>query len=292
MAKKKKSRVSDESTAEQGESEQHQEDAKMDEDEGSCSQTNLYEVLGVESTASQQEIRKAYHKLALRLHPDKNPGDKEANEKFQQLQKVMSILGDEEKRALYDQTGVVDDDDLTGDLAQNLQNFFRSMYKEVTVADIEKFEANYRGSDTEKNDLINLYKKCKGNMARLFCSMLCSDPKLDSHRFKDILDEAIAAGDLKEFKSYKKWAKEVSEIKPPTSPLKRRKTSGKKKADSDLYAMISQRRSERKDKFDSMFSSLVEKYGGQSTSEPTEEEFEAAQKKLVSKVSSKKSRKK
>lgn len=65
---------------------------------------------------------------------------------------------------------------------------------QVTEADIEEFEANYRGSDSEKNDLINLYKKCKGNMNKLFCSMLCSDPKLDSHRFKEILDGAIASG--------------------------------------------------------------------------------------------------
>ncbi|RVW46985.1 Chaperone protein dnaJ 6 [Vitis vinifera] len=151
-------------------------------------------VLGVEKTASQQEIKKAYYKLALRLHPDKNPGDEEAKEKFQQLQKVISILGDEEKRALYDQTGCVDDADLAGEVVQNLHEFFRTMYKKVTEADIEEFEANYRGSDSEKNDLIDLYKKCKGNMNRLFCSMLCSDPKLDSHRFKDILDEAIAAG--------------------------------------------------------------------------------------------------
>jgi len=51
-------------------------------------------ILGVEKIASQQEIKKVYHKLALRLHPDKNPRDEEAKEKFQQLQKVISILGD------------------------------------------------------------------------------------------------------------------------------------------------------------------------------------------------------
>ncbi|KAL2923732.1 Chaperone protein dnaJ 6 [Bienertia sinuspersici] len=291
MAKKKKTRVSEESTAEQDEAEHYEEDDKMDEDGAGSSEKSLYEVLGVERTASQQEIRKAYHKLALRLHPDKNPDDKEANEKFQQLQKVMSILGDEEKRALYDQTGVVDDDDLAGDMVQNLRNFFRTLYKEVTVADIEEFEANYRGSDSEKSDLISLYKKCKGNMKKLFCSMLCSEPKLDSHRFKDILDEAIASGELKEFKSYKKWAKEVSEMKPPTSPLKRKKKSGKK-SDSDLYAIISQRQTERKGRLDSMFNSLMTKYGGQSSSEPTEEEFEALQKKLEKNRSSKKSKKK
>ncbi|MFQ6623101.1 hypothetical protein Gotur_001591, partial [Gossypium turneri] len=259
------------------------------ENHSSSNEKSLYEVLNVAKTASQQEIKKAYYKLALRLHPDKNPGDEEAKEKFQQLQKVISILGDEEKRAVYDQTGCVDDADLAGDVVENLKTFFRAMYKKVTEADIEEFEVNYRGSDSEKKDLFDLYKKCKGNMNKLFCSMLCSDPKLDSHRFKDLLDEAIAAGELKETKAYRKWANKVSEMKPPTSPL-RRKEKSVKQSESDLLAIISQRRSERKDRFDSMFSTLVSKYGGNADSEPTEEEFEAARRKVESRKASNKSK--
>ncbi|KAE8734398.1 Chaperone protein dnaJ 6 [Hibiscus syriacus] len=290
MERRKQSRVSrDEETAE---------------NHSSSNEKSLYEVLGVEKTASQQEIKKAYYKLALRLHPDKNPGDEEGKEKFQQLQKVMSILGDEEKRAVYDHTGCVDDD-LAGDVVENLKTFFRTMYKKVTEADIEQFEANYRGSESEKKDLIDLYKKYKGNMNKLFCSMLCSEPKLDSHRFKDLLDEAIAAVDgylsmiflcffwpfrrIERNQAYQKWAKKVSEIKPPTSPL-RRKEKSTKQSESDLFAIISERRSERKDRFDSLFSSLVSKYGGNADSEPTEEEFEAAQRKVESRKASNKSK--
>ncbi|XLT09530.1 hypothetical protein HN51_055323, partial [Arachis hypogaea] len=156
----------------------------------------------LERTASQQEIKKAYYKLALRLHPDKNPGDEggatliskdsiEAKAKFQQLQNVISILGDEEKQAIYDQIGCVDDavSDLARDVVQNLHNYFKTMYKKVvcvdldfvliscrtvliciykvTEADIEEFEANYRGSDSEKNDLIDLYKKCRNKAVSL-----------------------------------------------------------------------------------------------------------------------------
>ncbi|KAF3664213.1 Chaperone protein dnaJ 6 [Capsicum annuum] len=267
-----------------------EEDVEMKENEGdlndsSSNEKSLYEILGVETTASQQEIKKAYYKLALRLHPDKNPDDEEAKEKFQQLQKVISILGDEEKRALYDQTGCVDDDDLAGDV-ENLKEFFRAMHPKITEADIEKFEANYRGSESERTDLIDLYKKYKGKMTRLFCSMICSDTKLDSHRFKDILDEAIAAGEIKSTKAYEKWAKEVSETKPPTSPLRRRQKA--KKESEDLYAIISQRQNERRGKMNSMFSSLVNKYGGDpSATEPSEEEFEAARRKVESRKQSK-----
>ncbi|KAL2464678.1 Chaperone DnaJ-domain superfamily protein [Forsythia ovata] len=280
MGKKKKARDSDENLEpEDEEIEENQENFQGS--SSSSSVKSLYEILGVEQTATQQEIKKAYYKLALQLHPDKNPDDEEAKEKFQQLQKVISILGDNEKRAVYDQTGCVDDADLTGDVIQNLQTFFRAMYKKITEADIEEFEANYRGSDLEKKDLIELCKKYKGNMCRIFCCMLCSDPKLDSHRFKDIIDEAVAAGELKSTKSYEKWAKQVSETKPPTSPLRLRKKS--KENSEDLYAIIAQRQNERKGKIDSMFSSLVQKYGGsEEVPEPSEEEFEAARKKLGS----------
>ncbi|XP_062117633.1 chaperone protein dnaJ 6-like [Humulus lupulus] len=289
MAKRKKGKVAEER---ESEGEEDQEMEHEDQAPSSSANKTLYEVLGVENSASQQEIKKAYYKLALRLHPDKNPGDEEAKEKFQHLQKVMAILGDEEKRAIYDQTGCVDDADLAGDAVQNLHEFFRTMYKKVTEADIEEFEANYRGSDSEKKDLIDLYNQFKGNMTRLFSSMLCSDPKLDSHRFKDIIDETIAAGELKSTKAYRKWAKKVSETKPPTSPL-RRNSKSNKQSESDLYALISQRRDERKGRFDSMFSSLVSKYGGDGpSSEPSEQEFEAAQKKVESRRVSQKSKRK
>lgn len=285
MGKRKKTRVTEDITLEDEEEEEFEEEDP--EQSSFSSDKSLYEVLGVERTATLKEIKRAYHKLALRLHPDKNPGDEEAKEKFQQLQKVISILGDEEKRALYDQTGCIDDAELAGDV-QNLREFFRTMYKKVTEADIEEFEANYRGSDSEKSDLIDLYKKYKGNMKRLFCSMICSDPKLDSHRFKDILDENIDAGELMSTKAYQKWAAQVSETKPPTSPLSRKGKS--KKESDDLYAIITQRQNERKCRLDSMFSSLISKYGGETLSEPTDEEFEAAKAKLESRKSSRKSK--
>lgn len=64
--------------------------------------TKYYEFLGVPSTATQDEIRRAYRKLAAKLHPDKSTGNKE---KFQELQNIYEILGDEEKRNLYDTYG-------------------------------------------------------------------------------------------------------------------------------------------------------------------------------------------
>ncbi|XP_047335074.1 chaperone protein dnaJ 6 [Impatiens glandulifera] len=281
MGKRKRTRVPRDAE------EEIEQDGSQEDDERSTKHQSLYQVLGVEKEATQQEIKKAYYKLALRLHPDKNPDDEEAKEKFQGLQKVISILGDEEKRALYDQTGCVDDDDLAGDVVNNLKEFFKTIYKKLTEEDIQQFEANYRGSESEKNDLIELYKKYKGNMNRLFCSMLCSNPKLDSHRFKDILDEAIAKGDLKSRKVYQKWSKQMSNIRPPTSPSRRIRArvrgNGTKEESQDLFALMSQRRSQRKDQFDSLFTSLVSKYGGGRNIvelEPTDEEFEAAKKKL------------
>lgn len=143
----------------------------------------------------------------------------------------------------------------------------------------------------------------------------------------NLVFSSFLLGELKSTKSYEKWARKISETKPPTSPLKKRVKwvlssclllwwwypkfyisqlshcikaylvpgilyRSNKESETDLYAVISQRRNERKEQFDSMFSSLISKYGGGNASEPTEEEFEAAQKKLESRKSSKKSKRK
>ncbi|MGI6119209.1 MAG: molecular chaperone DnaJ [Desulfosporosinus sp.] len=66
---------------------------------------DIYEVLGVDRSASEQEIKKAYRKLARQYHPDANPGDKEAEEKFKEVADAYDILSNPEKRARYDQFG-------------------------------------------------------------------------------------------------------------------------------------------------------------------------------------------
>ena len=66
---------------------------------------DYYEVLGLQKGASEADIKKAFRKMALKYHPDKNPGDKTAEEKFKEVNEAYSILSDPEKKKLYDQFG-------------------------------------------------------------------------------------------------------------------------------------------------------------------------------------------
>lgn len=66
---------------------------------------DYYELLGVNRSAGEDEIKKAYRKLALQHHPDRNPGDKQAEEKFKEVSEAYSVLSDAQKRSQYDQFG-------------------------------------------------------------------------------------------------------------------------------------------------------------------------------------------
>lgn len=66
---------------------------------------DYYEVLGLKKGASEDEIKKAFRKMAMKYHPDRNPGDKEAEEKFKEVNEAYSVLSDPDKKSKYDRFG-------------------------------------------------------------------------------------------------------------------------------------------------------------------------------------------
>jgi molecular chaperone DnaJ len=85
---------------------------------------DYYEVLGVPKTATKDDIKKAYRRLAIQYHPDKNPGDKTAEEKFKEATEAYEVLGDDQKRQAYDQFGFAGVEGMGGATQQDYSNVF------------------------------------------------------------------------------------------------------------------------------------------------------------------------
>ena len=97
--------------------------------------SNLYEVLGGQKSATADEIKKAYRSLAFKYHPDRNAGDKLAEEKFKEINEAYSVLGDETKRRQYDMLGATSSQQNGYHNAENFYtndpfaDFFRNAYR-------------------------------------------------------------------------------------------------------------------------------------------------------------------
>jgi molecular chaperone DnaJ len=86
---------------------------------------DYYEVLGVPKNASKDDVKKAYRKLAIQYHPDKNPGNKEAEERFKEATEAYEIISDDQKRAAYDQFGFAGVEGMGAGNAQDFSQAFR-----------------------------------------------------------------------------------------------------------------------------------------------------------------------
>ncbi len=93
---------------------------------------DYYEILGVPRTATEEELKKAYRKLALAHHPDRNSGDKSAEEKFKEINEAYAVLGDAEKRMHYDRFGTVDDNGSIFDFGfgRNFDDIFGDLFSD------------------------------------------------------------------------------------------------------------------------------------------------------------------
>ncbi|MCX7023207.1 MAG: molecular chaperone DnaJ [Spirochaetes bacterium] len=86
---------------------------------------DYYEVLGVEKGASKDDIKKAYRRLAIQFHPDKNPGDKKSEESFKEATEAYEILGDDQRRSAYDQFGFAGVEGMNAPGQQDFSGVFR-----------------------------------------------------------------------------------------------------------------------------------------------------------------------
>eukprot|EP00730_Choanoeca_flexa_P014092 TRINITY_DN6031_c0_g2_i1.p1 TRINITY_DN6031_c0_g2~~TRINITY_DN6031_c0_g2_i1.p1 ORF type:complete len:288 (+),score=92.25 TRINITY_DN6031_c0_g2_i1:122-985(+) len=254
----------------------------------------LYQVLHVEKKCSASDLKKAYFRAARKWHPDKacDATREAATTRFQALSRVHALLSDEEKRKLYDECGLVDDDDdanLNDDL--NWESYWRNLYPKLTEHDLDEFAETYRHSAEEEEDLKQAYLKNKGNMDAVFDSVPLSNPIEDEDRFRKTIQDWIAGNEVKLFKAFRDETDEKREKRRRTAEREAKEAKKMQKANrknsngGDLYAMIAKRNARRSNGFED----FAAKYGVtvDQSAEPSEEEFQAIQAKLSRSSSSK-----
>ncbi|KAI0966198.1 DnaJ domain-containing protein [Xylaria arbuscula] len=269
---------------------------------------NPYDVLGLERSATADQVKSAYRKLALKNHPDKVSDDQKhkAHETFQSIAFAYAVLSDPARRKRYDDTGSTSESIVDSD-GFSWSDFYREQFRDAISDDaIEKFAAKYKASDEERDDVLIAYEQYEGDMDGIYEAVMLSDVLKDDERFRKIIDDAIASKDVPAFKAYVKESKksrqarikaaqnEATEAEEYAKELgvhdklfgdKKGKGKKKKESSEDQLAALIRRNQQSRGSF---LDNLEAKYGGASAagkkgkkrrveeSEPSEEAFQAA----------------
>jgi len=132
------------------------------------SKRDYYQVLGVAKNASDEEIKKAYRKLAMKFHPDRNPDDKGAEEKFKEAKLAYEILSDADKRAAYDQFGHAGvDHQASAGGGGGFADAFSDIFGDIFGGGGNRRDRVYRGADLRYNLEIGLEEAARGTETKI-----------------------------------------------------------------------------------------------------------------------------
>jgi DnaJ homolog subfamily C member 9 len=227
---------------------------------------NFYEVLNVETSASQQEIRKAYYKLALKYHPDRisstfdECAKKEVEAKFKAIGFAYEVLSNPNKREIYDRNPLTFSEG-TADISK-----FTELFTKITTQDIDDFKKYYIGSAEELEDIMASYMRNYGNIVKITEEVFFGSV-YEEERYLELLKRQIVREILPDYLSngkspdshrkkalrLQKAEKEASEADAYAQKLGLFNT----KNGSNLTALI---QNKQKSRFDDMINNLESKY--------------------------------
>ncbi|GAB6031892.1 DnaJ sub C member 9 [Chamberlinius hualienensis] len=226
------------------------------------SSTNFYEVLNIPKEATAADVKKAYYKLSLKVHPDRADCDNRlATRKFQTLSKIYAILSDKEKRAVYDETGEIDDEETP---ERDWNDYWRLLFKKITVEDIEKFKKGYQGSKEEIADVKEAYKRFEGDMDKIMECVPCFELE-DEPRIRQILLNLIKEKVIPKYRAFtnEKAQKRLKRTNRFTKEVAEAEALQKKMGIgtfNDLRSTIMKKQEERKEGMDNFLQQLEAKY--------------------------------
>ncbi|EFO18271.1 DnaJ domain-containing protein [Loa loa] len=238
---------------------------------------DLYEILHLKGSKSkrmnysQAEIKKAFFKLSLQFHPDRcNDETKklETTAKFQILNHAYAVLSDKQRKAIYDEVGIIGDAEICSEDVDWLARW-KLIFKKITKEDIDNFIRKFRDSGEERDAVKEAYIKYKGDMGKILNDVIGVTYE-DEERLHNMISDMIESGELKATRYF------VSE--PERKKAKRRKAAQReaeeaekilkevqrKEGAKDLVTLIQNRQQKNLASFNQLCDSLTVKYAKKS----------------------------